>query len=92
MKHVKPFVEYIKEENTVAYDGNVEDENQFAIRHFAGSVKDLDNWLRSKIGETNPYKETKMVNGPHQGEEDNSLPYQDFQNGNSDLLKNRHGR
>ena len=92
MKHVKPYTTYIKEAMTTAYDGNPEDEYQLAIRHFHGSVKDLDDWLRSKIGETNPYKDTKMVNGPHQGEEDRSIPYQDFQNGNSDLLKNRYGR
>ena len=62
------------------------------IRQFAGSVQTLDDWLRSKIGETNPYKDTIMVNGPHKGEKDKSLPYQDFQNGKSDLIKNRHGR
>jgi hypothetical protein len=69
-----------------------EEEGLMKIRHFQGSVKDLDDWLRNKIGETNPYKDTIMVNGPHQGEKDNSLPYQDFQNGQSDLIKNRYGR
>ena len=43
-------------------------------------------------GETNPYKDTIMVNGPHKGSKDETLPYQDFQNGKSDLIKNRHGR
>jgi len=33
-----------------------------------------------------------MVNGPHKGEKDQSMPYQDFQNGKSDLVKNRYGR
>ena len=69
-----------------------EDKTLMKIRHFQGSVQDLDDWLRSKIGETNPYKDTIMINGPHQGEKDKSLPYQDFQNGESDLVKNRHGR
>ena len=77
-------------------DGRVdlkdEDEKQIKIRHFQGSVQDLDDWLRDKIGETNPYKDTIMVNGPHKGKPDKSLPYQDFQNGESDLVKNRHGR
>ena len=50
------------------------------------------DYFKSKIGETNPYKDTIMVNGPHMGELDNSLPYQDFQNGKSDLVKNRHGK
>lgn len=60
------------------------------IRMFTGTVQDLDDWLRSKIGETNPYKDTIMVNGPHRGQKDKSLPYQDFQNGQSDLVKNRY--
>ena len=60
------------------------------IRMFTGTVQDLDDWLRSKIGETNPYKDTIMVNGPHRGQKDKSLPYQDFQNGDSDLVKNRY--
>ena len=60
------------------------------IRQFAGTVQDLDDWLKSKIGETNPYKDTIMVNGPHRGQKDKSLPYQDFQNGESDLVKNRY--
>ena len=68
------------------------------IRQFGGSVEDMHSWLARKLkenghdGETNPYKDTIMVNGPHQAEKDNSMPYQDFQNGESDLVKNRHGR
>ena len=81
MKHIKLFEDWSSD--------NPELER---IRQFKGSVKDLDGWLRSKIGETNPYKDTIMVNGPPQGEKDNSLPYQDFQNGKSDLIKNRYGR
>jgi len=69
-----------------------EDERLNKIRHFRGSVRDLDDYVKSKIGETNPYKDTIMVNGPNMGELDNSLPYQDFQNGKSDLIKNRHGK
>ena len=69
-----------------------EDENLNKIRHFRGTVADFDNYIKSKIGETNPYKDTIMVNGPHMGELDNSLPYQDFQNGKSDLVKNRYGK
>ena len=49
------------------------------------------------MGETNPYKDNIKVDGPqidspHKGEKDNSLPYQDFQNGKSDLIKNRYGK
>ena len=33
-----------------------------------------------------------MVNGPYKGSKDETLPYQDFQNGKSDLIKNRYGR
>ena len=62
------------------------------IRQFKGSVKDLMTWLEDQGVETNPYKDTIMVNGPHVGQKDKSLPYQDFQNGESDLIKNRHGR
>tara|TARA_Y100001958_G_C21248485_1_gene581298 strand:- start:3297 stop:3551 length:255 start_codon:yes stop_codon:yes gene_type:complete len=62
------------------------------IRQFKGSVKDMMQWLEDQGVETNPYKETIMVNGPHVGQKDKSLPYQDFQNGESDLIKNRHGR
>ncbi len=81
MKHIKLFEDWSSD--------NPELER---IRQFKGSIQDLDDWLKSKIGETNPYKDTIMVNGPHQGEKDNSLPYQDFQNGKSDLIKNRYGR
>ena len=62
------------------------------IRQFKGSVKDMMAWLEDQGVETNPYKDTIMVNGPHIGQKDKSLPYQDFQNGESDLIKNRHGR
>lgn len=86
MKHVKTYESFLNEEL------NQEDERLHRIRHFGGSVEDLDNWLRDKIGETNPYKDTIMVNGPHKGEKDNSIPYQDFQNGKSDLLRNRHNK
>ena len=85
MKHIKLFEEF-------RADLAGEDEKLLKIRHFQGSVQDLDNWLKDKIGETNPYKDTIMVNGPQIGETDKSIPYQDFQNGKSDLLKNRHGR
>jgi hypothetical protein len=67
-------------------------------RQFTGSIEDLHSWMSRKAketghsGETNPYKDTIMVNGPHKGQKDISLPYQDFQNGKSDLIKNRHGR
>ena len=67
-------------------------------RQFQGSVEDLHTWMSRKAketghsGETNPYKDTIMVNGPHKEEKDKSMPYQDFQNGKSDLIKNRHGR
>lgn len=88
MKYIKLFEQFMG----VLNESNQEDERLYRIRHFKGSVKDLDGWLKSKIGETNPYKDTIMVNGPHQGETDNSIPYQDFQNGKSDLIKNRHGR
>jgi len=85
MKHIKLFEDY-------RADLKDEDPLLIGIRHFQGSIKSLDDWLRAKIGETNPYKDTVMVNGPHQGEKDNSLPYQDFQNGKSDLVKHKYGR
>jgi hypothetical protein len=85
MKLVKLFEEF-------RADLKDEDPRLLKMRHFAGSVKDIDDWLRDKIGETNPYKDTIMVNGPHKDEKDNSLPYQDFQNGKSALVNNRYGR
>ena len=85
MRHIKLFEDF-------RTDLEGEDERLMRIRHFQGSVKDLDDWLKSKIGETNPYHDVTMINGPHQGQTDKSIPYQDFQNGDSDLLKNRHGR
>lgn len=81
MKYLKLFEDFAKDEPELE-----------RIRQFKGSVKDMMKWLEDKGVETNPYKETIMVNGPHQGEKDKSLPYQDFQNGESDLIKNRHGR
>jgi len=38
-----------------------EDERMINIRHFQGSVQDLDDWLRAKIGETNPYKDLSLI-------------------------------
>jgi len=81
MKYLKLFEDFAKDEPELE-----------KIRMFKGSVQDLDDWLRSKVGETNPYKDTIMVNGPYKGSKDETLPYQDFQNGKSDLIKNRHGR
>jgi hypothetical protein len=66
------------------------------IRYFKGSVDDMHTWMKKKLKEqgmepeTNPYRDVEMVNGPQQGQKDKSLPYQDFQNGESDLVKNRH--
>lgn len=85
MKYLKLFEEF-------RADLKDEDERLIKIRHFKGSVKDIDDWLKDKIGETNPYKNVIMINGPHKDQLDNSIPYQDFQNGGSDLIKNRYGR
>jgi len=73
-------------------DSTGEDNSLYNIRNFKGNIKDFDDYFKSKIGETNPYKDTIMVNGPHKDEKDNSLPYQDFQNGKSDLVNNRYGK
>ena len=89
---IKSFIKRVYKISESRADLKDEDNRLMKIRHFQGTVKDLDDWLRDKIGETNPYKDTIMVNGPHAGQKDNSIPYQDFQNGKSDLLKNRHGR
>ena len=80
MKHIKLFEDFATDHPELE-----------RIRQFKGSVKDMMSWLEDQGVETNPYKDTIMVNGPHKGEKDKSLPYQDFQNGKSDLIKNRHG-
>ena len=81
MKYLQLFEDFTKDEPELE-----------RIRQFKGSIQDLVDWLKSKVGETNPYKDTIMVNGPHVGQKDKSIPYQDFQNGESDLIKNRYGR
>ena len=81
MKYIKIFEDFAKDNPGLE-----------RIRQFKGSVKDMMAWLEDQGVETNPYKDTIMVNGPHIGQKDKSLPYQDFQNGKSDLIKNRHGR
>ena len=81
MKYIKIFEDFAKDNPGLE-----------RIRQFEGSVKDMMAWLEDQGVETNPYKDTIMVNGPHIGQKDKSLPYQDFQNGESDLIKNRHGR
>jgi len=81
MKHIKLFEDFATDHPELE-----------RIRQFKGSVKDMMQWLEDQGVETNPYKDTIMVNGPEKGEKDKSLPYQDFQNGKSDLIKNRHGR
>ena len=81
MKHIKLFEDFATDHPELE-----------RIRQFKGSVKDMMQWLEDQGIETNPYKDTIMVNGPHKGEKDMSMPYQDFQNGKSDLIKNRYGR
>jgi hypothetical protein len=87
MKHIKLYEDFASENSDLE-----------RIRNFGGKLEDMHSWLSRKLkeqgldGETNPYKDTIMVNGPHMGQKDKSMPYQDFQNGESDLVKNRHGR
>lgn len=97
MKYIKLYEELEQKrlaltESQDRVDLKDEDDKLLRIRHFQGSIQDLDDWLRSKVGETNPYKDVIMINGPQKDQKDKSLPYQDFQNGDSDLIKNRHGR
>ena len=89
MKYLKSFKLF---EHQGTGDSTGEDSSLYNIRNFKGNIKNFDDYFKSKIGETNPYKDTIMVNGPHKDEKDNSLPYQDFQNGKSDLVNNRYGK
>ena len=54
MKHIRLFEEF-------RADLKDEDERLIKIRHFQGSIRDIDDWLKDKIGETNPYKDTIMT-------------------------------
>lgn len=94
MKYVKSYKVF---EHQGTGDATGEDSNLYNIRNFRGTIKDFDNYFKSKIGETNPYKDNIKVEGPqidspHKEEKDNSLPYQDYQNGKSDLVKSRYGK
>ena len=94
MKYVKTYNVF---EHQGTGDSTCEDSNLYNISNFRGTIKDFDAYFKSKMGETNPYKDNIKVEGPqidspHEGEKDNSLPYQDFQNGKSDLVKNRYGK
>jgi len=62
-------------------DSTGEDPNLYKVRNYTATIRDFDNYFKSKIkdGKSNPYG-------------DNSLPYQDFQDGKSDLVKNRYGK
>lgn len=62
-------------------DSTGEDPNLYKVRTYSATIRDFDNYFKSKIkdGKSNPYG-------------DNSLPYQDFQDGKSDLVKNRYGK
>ena len=52
-------------------DWTAENPDLERVRQFNGSIKDMHTWLSRKLkeqgleGETNPYKHTIMVNGPH---------------------------
>jgi hypothetical protein len=87
MKHIKLYEDFASDNQDLE-----------RIRNFSGKLEDIHTWLSRKLkdqgldGETNPYKDTIMANGPQMGKKDKSMPYQDFQNGESDLVKNRHGR
>ena len=62
-------------------DWTAENPDLERVRQFNGSIKDMHTWLSRKLkeqgleGETNPYKHTIMVNGPHMDDKDNSMPY-----------------
>lgn len=92
MKHIKLFEQFLSE------DFDTKNPDLDRIRKFNGSIEDLHTWMsrtlqaQGRDGETNPYKDTIMINGPQTGKKDKSLPWQDFQNGKSDLVKNRHGK
>jgi hypothetical protein len=99
MKYVKSLSSFLAESSAEAMttkDWATENPELERIRLFGGSVKDMHTWMAKKLkeqgmdSETNPYKDVQMVNGPQRGQKDKSLPYQDFQNGESDLVKNRH--
>lgn len=99
MKYVKTLSTFLKESDATASttsDWATDNPELERIRLFGGSIEDMHTWMAKKLKEqgmdpeTNPHKNVQMVNGPQMGKKDRSLPYQDFQNGESDLVKNRH--
>ena len=65
MKHIKLFEQFLSE------DFDTENPDLDRIRKFNGSIEDLHTWMsrtlqaQGRDGETNPYKDTIMVNGPY---------------------------
>ena len=87
MGYFKKYSQFISEAYIV--DPDLED-----IRHFHGSIQQFkDFWERKMKVSFNPRTKVEYQYPTKRTEEDKSLPYQDFINGNSEqvkyLLKNR---
>ena len=81
MSYFKTYGQFINEAYIV--DPDLED-----IRHFRGSIQQFkDFWERKMKVSFNPRTKVEYQYPTKRTEEDNSLPYQDFQNGNSTMVK-----
>ena len=58
------------------------------IRYFKGSIQQFNDFWQKKIETSiNPHGDVDYIYPVSRKEKDNSLPYQDFQNGESDKVK-----
>lgn len=85
MKYVKTFEQYLNDKvmESSTIDPELED-----IRHFRGSILQFkDFWERRMNVDFNPHGDVDYKYPTERTESDASLPYQDFVNGESSLVK-----
>ena len=81
MKYIKTYGEFLNEAEII--DPDLED-----IRHFKGSILQFkDFWERKMKVPFNPHGEVTYKYPVERKEQDKSLPYQDFENGESSVVK-----
>ena len=95
MKHIKTYDEYIAEKvEQEILEAALQDPDLEDIRHFRGSILQFKQYWERKMSKPfNPHGKVQYKYPNEREEEDKSLPYQDFVNGESSMvqysLKNR---
>lgn len=77
----------IVSESKQLHEDNYIDKDLEDIRYYRGSVLQFKDYWEKKMGKFNPHGEVDYKYPTPRKEDDKSLPYQDFINGESPLVK-----